>query len=62
MKCEKKMYSSEQDATEAAHEVKRRRPSGWPFTVYRCGECRFPGGARAWHWGNQRVRVPRRKR
>jgi hypothetical protein len=58
-RCTKILYRTERDAWEAAKIVSRVKPTGWRVNVYRCDQCRYDGGARAWHWGNNR---PRRRK
>lgn len=58
-KCTKKCHRTPKEATTAARAASRFAPTGWRWTVYRCDQCRFDSGMRAWHWGHNR---PKRRK
>lgn len=59
-KCTKRRYYTEKEAGEAGRKTQRfGMPTGWRWTTYRCDQCRFDSGQRAWHWGHSR---PKRRK
>lgn len=54
--CIKTMHPTRGAAFHAHSLVRHNSP--WPtIVVYRCEECRFGDGKRAWHWGHNRPRI-----
>lgn len=51
MKCSKERFRSREAAFLRARAVMRRTLDAGHFAAYRCPECRFSNGQRAWHWG-----------
>ncbi len=53
--CTKQRYLHESEAHTAALNARRSKfAPQWGFNVYRCDQCRFDSGQRAWHWGHRR--------